>query len=271
MTKGVLWDMADDELEQHLLRHGRSERAPDVTRRLVLATAVAMAGSGVATTSSAAGAVAVASRSGWWLVAKWLAVGASTGAVVMGAATALPLWRPGVSPPAVSLSHAVLAPPRAIQRTDAKRATAIGQAAEALVERPEAPSGAPGALPSARATSGSANRSPLTSASELPSGSTGAEHSLRAEVALLQQARRALDARDAERARAALSRYDLRFPTGRLRVEATAMRIETQFATGQRDAARAAARTFLIGNPRSPAALRVRGLLASSDRAFEKP
>lgn len=275
MNHRVLWEMEADELEQHLLRHGRSERAPDASRRLAVAVAVAAAGSGLASTSSAAGAVAVGVRSAWWLVGKWLAIGAASGAVVMGAAASWPRWQAGPAAPVATGKHVQLAPPRASASFDERALNGLGAEADPG-PRPAASSAAASRAPFSQRLSTGASRGEArpTAPPDVDRSSKSGDDSplsLREELGLLQQGRHALDAGDAPRAFDALTRYDQRFPAGRLRVEATALRIEAQFAASESSSARASARAFLASNPQSPAALRVRHLLDVSERPTHKP
>jgi len=256
MKNGNLWELPDDELEQHLLRHGRSERAPDVTRRLVLAGAVA--GSALATKSAAAGVA----PSVWWLAAKWLALGASSGLVVISLVTSSPPSRLSRSPsafaPAPVAASSTLPSPRNPLPAN------VGNTPLALASSPSdasssARSGAARAKPD-----GVTN--PLSPAAlpEPASGAIASLQSLQEELGLLKKARWALDARATQSAFDTLALYDARFPAGRMRIEAQAMRTEAHFVAGQSKAGQALARAFLASYPQSPAALHVRRLLDMS-------
>lgn len=265
MNDRDLWEMDADEVEQHLLSLGRSERAPGASRRLALA-AVASAGAGLTATASAAASAAVAGRTGW-LVVKWLALGVTSGALVAGAVSGAHGLLIGRSAPMASARQvtAVTSPKRV-----SERAAAVGSVQEeSVAPRSAAPSVGPSAAshtaPVRTALSGAKSKessSPPPS-TELPSVMAGSNGSLRAELDLLEQARRALDAYAPLNALAALARYDQRFPAGRLRIEAIALRIETEFASGQAETGQSMARAFLAEYPRSPAALRVRRLADS--------
>jgi hypothetical protein len=85
--------------------------------------------------------------------------------------------------------------------------------------------------------------------------------SLGAEVALLDEARSALAGHDPARALRAIESYELAFSSGRLLMEATALRIEAHVANHEYAVAQALGQRFLTANPRGPLANRVRGLL----------
>ena len=86
------------------------------------------------------------------------------------------------------------------------------------------------------------------------------ESQLRAEAALLHSARAALRAGDVAAAFAALEAARARFPKGALVQEREALVIELLAKSGQREAARASAGTFLKTFPESSLAPRVREL-----------
>jgi outer membrane protein assembly factor BamD (BamD/ComL family) len=86
---------------------------------------------------------------------------------------------------------------------------------------------------------------------------------LSVELELIDSARRAL-AQGNQSPRAALHKLDeyrRRFPNGRLRTEATILRIEALMAAGDRAAASRLAKSVLDRAPNSPYARRVRSLL----------
>jgi len=258
MNNRDLWELSDDQLAQQLIRHGRAERAPSAARRLVSSGALAAAGSTLATSAAAAGAA----RSVGWLVVKWLAVGATSGVAVMTLATSLPPSRSIGSPKPVP----VASEPRATRNTPARRenvrpASADGTATDA--SGADAPSTALRSGPG-RAQPSDAATNPLASSSTPMPSATDPSLSLQEELGLLQQARAALVAHASESAFAALSRYEARFPAGRMHVEALALRTEAYFVAGQAEAFEQQARAFLANYPQNPAALRVRRLLDAS-------
>ncbi|MBA3545749.1 MAG: hypothetical protein H0T76_04630, partial [Nannocystis sp.] len=87
-----------------------------------------------------------------------------------------------------------------------------------------------------------------------------AEPGLAAEVALLRQARAALDDNDPEAALRALGEHANDFRTGQMLQDRQRLRIEALCALGHHEAARAEAETFLRTYPDSTHTARVRTL-----------
>lgn len=92
--------------------------------------------------------------------------------------------------------------------------------------------------------------------------STGAsvEPDLAAEVALMRQARAALDRGDPEAALRVLAEHAQGFAAGQMKEDRLRLRIEALCALGQRERARAEADAFLRDHPGSTHTARVRGL-----------
>jgi len=88
-----------------------------------------------------------------------------------------------------------------------------------------------------------------------------ADSSLADELALLDQARRAVADGRAATALEVLGRHARSFPRGALREEAAVLRMEAYVLVGDRDRARASAESFLETAPQSPQRARVRSLL----------
>ncbi len=86
---------------------------------------------------------------------------------------------------------------------------------------------------------------------------------LSAEVAMLDEAQRALRAGNGEAADRALTQYQTKFGKGRLASEAQVLQIEALALKGNKAAAHARAQAFLAANPNSPYASRLRALTAS--------
>ncbi|HXU01554.1 MAG TPA: hypothetical protein VN903_11210 [Polyangia bacterium] len=80
------------------------------------------------------------------------------------------------------------------------------------------------------------------------------------ELSALDHARLALTGGDARRAIEELDRYDRRFPSGRLQLEAEVLRIDALAKVGRKDDARRHADAFLRRHPNSVLATRVRAL-----------
>jgi outer membrane protein assembly factor BamD (BamD/ComL family) len=84
--------------------------------------------------------------------------------------------------------------------------------------------------------------------------------SLADEVAQLQKAKLALKAGNPSQALAELGTYAQHFPRPMLGAEATVVRIEALSASGDSSRAKALAESFLVKNPNSPYAARLRNL-----------
>jgi hypothetical protein len=87
------------------------------------------------------------------------------------------------------------------------------------------------------------------------------ETDLSGELGMLEEARRALSARNYGLALTTLDGYTQKFPRRKMGSEATVLRIETLVAKGDDAAARELGRSFLRAQPRSPYAKRVRSLI----------
>jgi hypothetical protein len=87
---------------------------------------------------------------------------------------------------------------------------------------------------------------------------------LAAEVASLDEARRALAARDPARALLSLDAYDHRFEQRRLGPEAAVLRIEALIAEGRFSQARRLGEQLLATEPDGAYAQRVRSLLSTA-------
>jgi TolA-binding protein len=91
-----------------------------------------------------------------------------------------------------------------------------------------------------------------------------AEASLTEELGMLEDARRALSAKNYGLALSTLDDYSRRFPRRKMGSEATVLRIETLSAKGDDAAAHELGKSFLRAQPRSPYAKRVRSLIGES-------
>jgi hypothetical protein len=88
-----------------------------------------------------------------------------------------------------------------------------------------------------------------------------AETDLSGELGMLEEARRALSAKNYGLALTTLDAYTQKFSRRKMGSEATVLRIETLVAKGDDAAARELGRSFLRAQPRSPYAKRVRSLI----------
>jgi TolA-binding protein len=306
VSKSTFWDRDPDDLERYLLEQGRLDRAGDKARERTIAhaTAIAMAGAGLAGTSVTTGAAAAASAAPWALVMKWVAVGVASGGLAVGAVEEWRYARP--TEPAPSIAAVARATPSTGPSTPTGRVHARSNELENTAE--PAPARLPIPLesnpspavteasatisaenaevargnakthnePSSSELAGARVANPVAGRREpnaaeapaaslmlapppglgLPPGAT-----LQGELYLLDEARRSLEAHAGAQALAALDAYAQRYPSGGMRIEASALRIEALFALGQRDRAEALARAFLATHASSPAAMRVRWLI----------
>lgn len=87
------------------------------------------------------------------------------------------------------------------------------------------------------------------------------EADLSGELGMLEEARRALSAKNYGVALTTLDAYTQKYPRRKMGSEATVLRIETLVAKGDAATARELGRSFLRAQPRSPYAKRVRSLI----------
>jgi hypothetical protein len=239
----------ESELERALLAAGRSYGASSSVRANTL---LALGLTAVATTVAPSAAAASSSLSKAALSKVALAVlalgvavpayryfnrtnGAPVASVArpsaVGTASVLPLPSAAIEPAAAAPAAPVEATPVEAARVEATR-----------VEAAEPPASTPARSSSnARAESKPASDPPLT-----------------AELAALDAARSSLSHSDPSAALSALDGYARNFPRGRLKIEAEVLRIGALSKSGQTEAARKRAQTFLRLHPDSVLASRVR-------------
>jgi TolA-binding protein len=102
---------------------------------------------------------------------------------------------------------------------------------------------------------------PPAAAPERAKSAPAEADSLTGELALLEEARRALSAKNYGLALKTLDTYSRSFPRRKMGSEATVLRIETLAAKGDDAQAREIGKAFLRSSPRSPYAKRVRSLI----------
>ncbi len=250
---------------------------PDVASRVAVALG-ALGGVTAASGASAAAAAATslpltagsgASAALSSMIVKWLLIGALVGSAGSGAMVAL-VPRAGEAvapPPAVShasapLDRASLSPsangvPAAaleLARPAAPRATAVADA--------PAPRAGPSPVVSAPASkAGSVVGSSLVGASNAATLGDGPSR-LRAEIAMIDSARRAVSAADPRGALDALDAYDEKQQTGVLDREARLLRIDALALAGDRAAAIRLASAYMKDFPGDPHAVQLRPLLS---------
>jgi len=246
-----------------LLEIARSDRsAPGSARRTAKALGLSAgalasvsAASGVASaTSGAASTVAAAhvAPSLFATAAQWLALGLLGGVTVVGGASFVTSSAPPVARVALARSaHVAL--------TSSER-VAPEPMPPAVVNVPsEAKS------PSARVASVTSSAGVLgRTVSALPGSSEAASGRLAREVALIDDARRALMAGNAQHSLAVLDAYAELDTTGTLNREARVLRIDALLAAGQRTLAVPLAVSYLQEYPADPQTQKLRAVLRSA-------
>ena len=241
---------ADLAFERALLASARADELPSDAAHDAWARFAAAAG---ALGAGAALAPALGKRtawtSGWRERSRWLALGAAAGGAVTAALLAWPTAQ---------------APVRVVET----RNTAF-VVAPALPNTP-APSGAGApAIPSAhlRAAPPAALRdharapAPELAATAKRSRSAGSASSLAAEIAALDDVRRAMAESAFDRALEGVEAYAREFPHGQLAADADALAAQALAARGEHAAASERAQRFLERHPEDPHAARMRRLL----------
>jgi hypothetical protein len=263
-----LADDADSDLSL-LLRAGQAEAPP---RHALQKT---LAGLGAATTvvgaTHAAGAAVTVGKLGVWTLAKWAGAGLVSGVVAVGG---VELVQQGIEssrerPVAAAASTTPAATPAA------RTAEALQGAQPLAVTVPES-EGLPVLPPEMRRAgdrgSGAIHpeRPPASGVKPAgPASNRNAEpepeetSTISLEIALIDEARRALQAGRAADALEALRRHRTEVKRQRLAPEAQYLEMEALFASGNASAARATARRLLATYPKGPHAARAQSILAS--------
>jgi TolA-binding protein len=218
------------DFEVKLLRAGRGDAPSTGSRRRIM---VGLGVGGILTTTAVTTG-ANASIKGWL---------AAAGGGTLGA---LAIWS-GVE----VFSHSDEAPRAVPNKAVAAKVTAPARARE--VAPPPVEAAPPVETPVAAELPAVPDRPVKTAPAEAAS--------LNDEIAVLEEARRALSTRDYGLALRTLDGYSKRFPRRKMGSEATVLRIETLAAKGDDAAARELGRAFLRATPRSPYAKRVRSLI----------
>jgi hypothetical protein len=256
-------DPAD--LERFLVQQARSDRAPRsaLQRALVDVTSVSL-GVGLIGSAKLAWGAGAASKVTPWIVTKCVAIGMTATLVTFAGAEQL---------------HGVFDASESLTSTPKPALPKVVLSGSAGTSRamPAAPSSA-APVPSARMMAGSPSTAPLeaeaptSSPPRLPSSTVfdagvgeGDSAALAREVAQLRQVRASLVASTPRAALQGLDDYAREFPTGALRAEAAALRIEAVAMLGERVVVRRLATDFLARFPTSPLAARVRALAGTGE------
>ena len=232
------------DFERELL--GAWDRRQPSTEARARALALAGAGLGAAAVLSSASATAAKAATtsiapkaviGWSAVlVKWIAVG-----LVGATATA----------GAVAYVHHASLSGASTESADTRSSPASTTQAKPVAAAPASPEPTttielgPNATPAAKAKAPSSARS----------------STLDDEVAMIDQARRAIANGDASAALQVVGSYDSKYPGGALSQESTEIRIEALLAQGNRGAAERLAAKFFASHPSSPYVHRIRALL----------
>jgi hypothetical protein len=297
-----------EELQRLLIHHGGHDGPTPLERertmeRILAASTVATAAAamgvlsgslaqkGAAASSVAASSVKVTSI----VAAKWALAGAVTAAAMMGATTLVqhetkpaPLAQtsapgPRSTPRAANVEPQVKSTASRDELTPSRgESSASGN--ESSFTPPKEPSVAPfGAAVTGRARAEEPNDArisappvaPSNAPLEVPATDVTRDRkvlpSLKRELEFLDNARRNLLQQAPSAALAALADYDRAFPTGTLRTEASALRVEALAAAGRRQEAAALARGFLAAHAESPLAARIRSLLPQIEGTAHRP
>jgi hypothetical protein len=190
---------------------------------------------------------------GRWAVWKWIAVGA-LGAGTVVATKAVILARPADA----TIVTVPQAPPASLPASRARRdSVAAPSASASAVESaplpsspsiPDLPSPSPKVVidraPAPRA------QTPMVETRPLPSVAPISK--LSAEIAAIDQAKRALASNDADETLRRVEVYRAEFPGGMLAAEATGLRVQALARAGRRDEARAELARLRASHPESP-------------------
>lgn len=245
-----LRDKYAGDLEGELIRSARGDRPSRVARRRTL-VAVGSASTIAAlpvTTTAAVGAKAVG-LAGAALAAKWATVGLAVGVLTIGGVQQAPrFFGNAARPVATAAPRATENPVPALENE--------GPAHEIITDEV-----APVALARPRVADRAEVRPAASPTSPAPAHiDVHPELLLADEIAILDEARRSIE-KDPSQTLRVLDRYAQRFPQGDLAPEALVLRIEGLVRTARLDSAEALARAYLVQNPSSPHARRIRTLL----------
>jgi hypothetical protein len=238
-----------DPFDRALLRAGRSDDPPrGAEDRALAALGLSM---GLAARSIAARPRPPSTLQWGWSL-KAVAIALAVGAAVAGA------WIAGFRPASLAAPVAPSVRSEAVPPPVVRSVAPVGSETAGPMRSPA--STAPVAVPTAE---------PLRPAARVPSsaplapahGPPVAAPALSVEIALVQQAARALASGDAAVALSLLDTYDRQCPHGALADEAGALRVQALARTGRAPEARALARKLLDAHPHGVLATRLKGVL----------
>jgi hypothetical protein len=261
---------SDHETERLLLRAGRAGAPPGARERALVVASSVIAGSTLAAGNAVAGGAAVGTKGG-----AIAALAGLKGLAVVGVACVAAV----AASVAIQKSSSVAS--NAVPVTRAPAAAATEPRRESRPIPPAAPARAVVADPPLASSVTSDPPAPALVASPLraplvaptivralaPAHSTTASPvpTFSDELATLDSARHAINAGEAARALSILDGYRTHFPVGVMGPEASILRVEALAKAGDHAAAERAAEGFLMSNPTSPYASRVRSLIGESN------
>jgi hypothetical protein len=252
-----LLDDSPDELTQRLLRSAlddqpssrafsRTAVALGVSSVVPMATTgAAAAGSASATGTAVTGAATTSVKLFGLAGFKWLGLGAIAGLIVAGAASSVIGDKPE---PTVTVTPVVTA-------TTGRDSTSLEAPTPLAIPAPQPSAAASSALK--KASQGEVPGSPNAESERRPSAKTP---TIAREIAALDGARAALERNDPTAALAAVDSHE-REGAVALGPEATVIRVEALLARGETSKAKALARRFLVENPSTPHATRMREVI----------
>jgi hypothetical protein len=245
--------------ELSLLRSARLDVPRSDSKRRLLATL------GVATAGSAAAAATPGATTAW-VVSKWLAAGMLAGTVATGS---VEVARSHLDARGSGTEASSVVTPRA-QAVERVARTTNASRAPSPEMHPVAPSMIAESRPP-RAPSESARRFTTPLPAPSPSAPSRLESpatplpTLAEEIAALDRARQAREARDPAAALRMLDAFEVSFPKARLEPEARVLRMEVLLDVGRYDDARAIGRRLLESDPSSALSQHVRSLLRNAE------
>ena len=265
----------ESDFELRLLRAGRVEPPPGSKDQAILVASSVLAASILAAPGAAGGGAAAGGAKAAGLTAlQWFAILMLVAAGVVAGVVAFPA---GPRDPARPSAARIDAPPSATDSSEAvRRSNAIAEAVPAATDpatlppfarEPVAASAAPRPSRPRSATGASTARSAKESPAAVASSQMGdaGTSSVAAELAMLDDVRRAVAANQLAHALSILDAYQARFPRGTMAAEATVLRIGVLERTGDHSSAKQLADTFLATHPDTLYVSRVKSLMAGSN------
>lgn len=261
-------DGARDGVGARLVRSAREDVPPAASRRRAMAAA-ALAASTVSSVSIKAAAGGALTRAA---TIKWLAWGGGLAlAVSLGAAVISEGDHVGAPSLVATIASASSTPPVSPALDPLSPALGPSLPSPVVVPDPRTPARSE---PGAAASAGSQARAARsTNAPRTTSEGVRASHdapqvrsTLTQEIAVLDEAKLALDDSRPDAALTILDRHAREFPQGSLSPEATALRIEARYRRGDHAGAAALFRRFQESNPKSPLLEHVRPFASSETK-----